>query len=207
MKRAKNNFDFIARAYDHLARLIFGKELMRAQCYFLDRVPPESDVLILGGGSGELLDNLIRQNPTCRIWYVEASIEMIELSKKRIEVVQKVFFIHGTENSIPEGQQFNVVITNFYLDLFNGESLIRVVQTVVPHLKDGAIWLVTDFVETGSIIHRILLRIMYRFFRVVSNIEASRLPDWSAELKKYVRESDSMASRNGFIRSMIFRNR
>src|SRR5688572_7103812 len=109
MKGAKNNFDLIANVYDQLARLIFGKELLKAQCYFLNKVSPDADVLILGGGSGELLNILIRQNPTCRIWYIDASFEMIASAKARIGITQRVIFVHGTEDSIPQDQRFDVV--------------------------------------------------------------------------------------------------
>src|SRR5262245_56174420 len=136
MKRAQNNFDFIAKVYEHLARMIFGNELIKAQCHLLTKIPPNARVLILGGGTGEILDKLVQQNPGCRIWYIDASIEMLEAAKKRASVTENVLFIHGTQDAIPEGQQFDAVITNFYLDLFNGDSLTRVIQTIVLHLRD-----------------------------------------------------------------------
>jgi len=174
-------FDKIASMYDGLARLVFGESIRQAQTCFLNDIPPQSKVLILGGGSGWLLTQLLRLKPECEIWYIEASEKMIELAKATVNS-NHIHFIYGTEDSIPTLIQFDVVITAFYLDLFTEKSLGVVVKKIQNKVKPDGIWLVTDFVGNKKWWQNILLGMMYRFFRVLCGIEAVGLPNWNQSL-------------------------
>ena len=110
-----NNFDSVARIYDKLSNLVFGKAMRRAQtpiCPISRRVQM---CLILGGGTGWLLSELSAVNPTCKVWYIDASAKMIETFKRgdMRNSTHEIVFIHGTEESIPPGITFDAVITNF----------------------------------------------------------------------------------------------
>ena len=50
MKRT--GWDRIARIYDRLARLVYGRQIVRAQVDLLEHISPGSRVLIVGGGTG-----------------------------------------------------------------------------------------------------------------------------------------------------------
>lgn len=204
MKRGGGNFDSVASFYDRLSKLVFGNTLLEAQCHFLNTIPPNSTVLILGGGSGELLQRLLDAQPLCRVYYVDASAKMISLTQKRVGDVTNVTFIRGTENDIPAAVRVDVVITNFYLDLFSELTLQRVVEKIKSHLKPEGIWLATDFVKTSRIADKLLLKLMYIFFRVTSGIEASRLPEWEKEMRKYFMETASKYFRGEFVRSVVY---
>src|SRR5688572_27433406 len=118
-----NNFDSVASFYDRLSRLIFGNSILHAQTLYLPDIPTGANVLILGGGTGWLLCELLAKKPGCKIWYIEASEKMISLSKEATrDTSHRVTFIHGTEDRIPSGITFHVVITHFYLDLFSAGS-------------------------------------------------------------------------------------
>ena len=179
MKNTLNSFDRIAGFYDALARIVFSKHIIDSQRHFLDKINDEGNVLILGGGTGWLLAELLSRKPHCEVWYVEASQRMIALSEEKIAGGKRnVHFIHGTEQSIPPGVLFDGVITNFYLDLFSNESLIKVLSKIKMTMKENACWLVTDFVHRDKWWQSTLLWIMYRFFRTMSSIEARKLPGW-----------------------------
>jgi ubiquinone/menaquinone biosynthesis C-methylase UbiE len=179
MDNALDSFDRIAGFYDALARIVFGKHIADSQRHFLDAVNDGSKVLILGGGTGWLLAELLSRKHDCEVWYVEASQRMIALSEEKTGAVKKnVHFIHGTEQSIPPGILFDFVITNFYLDLFSNESLSKVLSKIKMTMKENARWLATDFVYRGKWWQSVLLWIMYRFFRMMSSIEARSLPEW-----------------------------
>src|SRR5258708_1136346 len=94
-----------------------------AQQYFLGNIREHAKVLILGGGSGWLLANLLRLRQNCEVWYIDASEKMIALSRQKNKPEYRVHFIHGTELDIPLTIQFDVVITNFYFDLFTNHQL------------------------------------------------------------------------------------
>jgi tRNA (cmo5U34)-methyltransferase len=122
-----DRFNLVAGYYDWLVRLVFGKSMREAQAYFLKDVPPGCNVLILGGGTGWILRALLDKQPDCKVWYIEASSEMIKRTKQKIESDQRrVTFIHGTEDSIPDAG-FDFVVTNFFLDLFPSAPLRKVI--------------------------------------------------------------------------------
>lgn len=197
-------FDFLAPIYDSFARLIFGKSITASQTLFLDQVPPNSTVLILGGGTGWLLEELIRQNPSCTVWYIEASSKMIERTRHR-KLNNRVHLIQGTEADIPTNAKIDVVITNFYLDLFSENKLKNVIQHITDQSAPSARWLVTDFVNKGMWWHKWMLKIMYIFFRIVCNIEASHLPIWAKQLND--RKWGEMNSKHwygAFIKSTVW---
>lgn len=203
-KKKANDFDSVAWIYDKLSKLIFGNSLLDAQKCFVSEIKDGSDVLILGGGTGELLVEIINLKSDCRICYVDASDKMIELARKKISENIYVDFVHGTEHDIPAGKKFDVVITNFYFDLFNPEYLSVAIKMIKEHLKSDGTWLVTDFVRTERMIDRTLLRLMYMFFKVMSNIEASYLPEWEHEMKRHFTETRSAVFRKGFVKSVLY---
>jgi len=177
LKRS-NNFDDVAKFYDSLAGLVFGKSMFRAQTSYLADIPAGAKVLILGGGTGWLLNELIKINSTCSIWYIESSSKMLEQSVLNVQTSQRpIQFIHGTEASIPSDIRYDVVITNFFLDLFATESCDTIIKKIKSSLHPESKWIVTDFVNL-SWWHAAMLKAMYIFFRLTCGIEASELPPW-----------------------------
>lgn len=200
-----NNFDRIAWIYDTLARLVFGNAIKKSQLHHLRQLKPNSNILILGGGTGWLLKELIGLQPTSRICYIEASEQMLGLSKKKTDNHHTIQFIHGTEEDIPREAKFDFIITNFYLDLFTNQSLDNVIPRVSVHASPACQWIVTDFVDRRIWWQVIMLKFMYKFFRIATNIQASALPDWNAKLQQYQWHKNTAASfYGGFIESCIY---
>jgi spermidine synthase len=78
------NYDNSASFYDGLSRLVFGRTLIAAQVAFLSSIPKNAKVLIIGGGTGWILEEITRLYPSgLTITYVEISANMMALSQKR----------------------------------------------------------------------------------------------------------------------------
>ena len=87
---AVNDFNFIAPFYDVLARIVFGNAILKAQTTHLSEINENDQVLILGGGTGKLLEHI----PFCdRVDYVEKSEKMIRIAKRRL-VNRSVNFVN-----------------------------------------------------------------------------------------------------------------
>jgi len=201
--RIAKGFDFLAPFYDVLARLIIGNSIVVSQLYFLKRFKECKHVLILGGGSGWLLDSLYRECPDLRIDYIDLSSGMINKSKMKSRNNQRVNFITGTEEDIPD-RLYDGVITNFYLDLFDEKRLNVVIEKVNGSLKNSSLWAFTDFISEQRG-HEMMLWWMYRFFRVIARIEATRLPDWQSCMKVTGNQLlESKKFKNGFIASNLY---
>lgn len=198
-----NGFNKIASVYDRLAKTVYGNSIIDAQKYFLDKITGHSKILILGGGTGWILQEIFEHKPDVEIYYIEASSKMILLAKEKIDD-KKIHFIHGTENDIPQQIRFDVVITNFYLDLFSDDSIQSVLQKIKTSLSPKAQWIVTDFVNEKNW-QRFLLKVMYIFFRLASNIESKKLADWENKILTVGgKEIGSKKFYKGFINTKLF---
>ena len=200
-----NGFDRIAFIYDFLARLVFGKSIINSQKFFLNKIENHHNVLILGGGSGWLLAELLTIRPGCVVWYIEASEKMIGLSRKRVNSDASVHFIHGTEANIPPSIKYDAVISNFYLDLFTDEQLKEVIDKIISSLNAGSQWIVTDFVESNKRWQKLLLKLMYHFFRITCHIGSQKLPQWNKTiLASGVNKTKSEVFYDGFIETALY---
>jgi ubiquinone/menaquinone biosynthesis C-methylase UbiE len=134
---------------------------------------------------------------------------MLAKAKKVVENQSSVNvrFFHGTEEDIAAhiDVAFDAVIANFYFDLFTPLTLNRALNQIVKLMKRKSVLLVSDFVDTRVWWHRLLLFVMYRFFRAVCNIESSRLPDWQGHLTNAgFKELGTKSYYGGFIVSSIY---
>jgi tRNA (cmo5U34)-methyltransferase len=206
MRSELDRFNWIAGIYDWLTRFIFGKAFREAQIYFLKDIAANSTVVIIGGGTGWILRELLEVNAYCKVHYIEASEKMLKKSRAQISTVDltRVKFIHGTEDEIDSRIKYDAVITNFFLDLFSN-SLPTVVQKIKAALSGRSIWIVTEFVDEERLWHRTMLKIMYIFFRTTTGIEATRLPDYEKQLEKAgIKKSKEKLFFGSFIRSAVY---
>lgn len=171
------NYNNSAWFYDSLARLVYGKALINAQVYLLKHIPKNSKVLIVGGGTGWILDELTRIHPSgLQITYVEIASNMMALSKKRNIGNNQVTFINDAIEHVNLPADFDIALTPFLLDNFTDENLTKVFNSIAVLLKPNTLWLNTSFQLTGKWWQRIMLQSMFILFKVICNIEASKLP-------------------------------
>jgi tRNA (cmo5U34)-methyltransferase len=199
-----DKFNWIAGNYDRLVNVVFGKTLLHAQLRFVAELGEKDKVLILGGGTGNFLKELQVRRPSLVITYVEASSEMIKLAKRSIGDISNVFFIHGTQEQIPD-QTFDAIITNFFLDLFPENEIEPLVKSISKHLAPNGKWFVTDFENTQKFSDKLLLRVMYRFFRITESIKATSLPEWRSSFKNQglvLKQEEYF--RNSFVCASVF---
>jgi ubiquinone/menaquinone biosynthesis C-methylase UbiE len=172
------NYNNSAWFYDSLACLVYGKALVNAQVYLLAFIPPNSKILIVGGGTGWILDELTRLHPSgLTITYVEIAQNMMELSQKRNTGDNKITFITGAIENVTLPADFDVALTPFLFDNFTEETLHKVFDGIKSLLKHDALWLNCDFQLTGKWWQSFLLKSMFVFFRLICGIEASKLPE------------------------------
>lgn len=172
------SFNNSAWFYDGLSRLVYGKAIINAQLYLLSFIKPGSNILIVGGGTGWILDELTKLQPSgLQITYVEVAADMMALSRKRNTSGNKVAFINDAIEKVNIAQQFDVAITPFLFDNFVEQTLKNVFDHIHSLLKPNGLWLNCDFQLTGKWWQKILLKSMFLFFRTICGIEASKLPE------------------------------
>jgi tRNA (cmo5U34)-methyltransferase len=201
-----NRFNWIAGVYDSLTRLVFGRSFYKAQCFFLEDLKFRRKVLIIGGGTGWILRELLIVNAGCEVDYIEASSRMLAIARAEISDQDKhrVKFTLGTEKDIDAWPKYDAVITNFFLDLFD-DSLDHVIQKIRASLSKHSLWIVTDFIDQRRWWHRLMLRVMYIFFNLTTGIEARRLPDYERRLANAgIKKSKEEVFFGSFIKTAIY---
>lgn len=199
----QNNYDKVASMYDRLSRLVFQRSQIDAQVSLLKYIPAGSRLLIVGGGTGWILEQLPAVHLS--VTYVEISANMIALSKKRQLHQNTVEFIHLPIESFVPVHDYDVILTPFLFDNFAPERAQPVFQQLHQLLVKDGVWLFTDF-EKSRWWHKLLLKTMYTFFRLVAAVEAKSLYDMSACFREAQYQVVHRASYYvGFIQSVVYR--
>ncbi|MBD2722466.1 class I SAM-dependent methyltransferase [Hymenobacter armeniacus] len=188
---ALRGFDRVAWCYDALAGLVFGPAQRRAQHAALGGLPAAAapHVLILGGGTGWVLTEVLRHRPLATVLYLEASPNMLARARRRLArecpaAGAQVEFRHGTQEALRPGESFDVLVTFFVLDCIPAPELAGALAQLRQAQRPDAPWLVADFRPARRGWRRWLLVAMYAFFRLTTGLRARQLPDVRAELTR-----------------------
>ncbi|WBA42121.1 class I SAM-dependent methyltransferase [Hymenobacter canadensis] len=183
-----SGFDRVAAFYDPLARLVYGRALQAAQQAALIAGLPAGTprVLIIGGGTGWVLAEVLRLRPQAQVLYLEASPRMLARARRQVpaDAAAHVEFRLGTEAALDPSERFEVIVTFFLLDLFEPGRLRQLVARLHHARQPSAPWLLADFAAPRIWWQRGLLTAMYGFFRATTGISARRLPPIHQELKR-----------------------
>jgi ubiquinone/menaquinone biosynthesis C-methylase UbiE len=213
-----NNYDIIARWYDFMSRLVFRQTQVRAQVELLTYLDDGARILVVGGGTGWILDALGARRPSgLRITYVEISANMLALAQKRDWGKNEAVFVHapieqfagGPAPAAPLGGHFDSILTGFLFDNFSPGRAAQVFRQLDALLRPGGAWLFTDFFYQkgrGPFWQRLLMKAMYLFFRLVCRVEAKRLTDMAPYFEEAgYRETCSAFYYGGLIRAAAYR--
>ncbi|MGL1888256.1 MAG: class I SAM-dependent methyltransferase [Reichenbachiella sp.] len=168
-----SDFDLIAPIYDGLAQCVFLGRISKSKAAHLSKMEPDSNILVLGGGTGEILEQINKRVNNCTITYVEMSTRMIERAKRR-KGTNRVQYLNNDFLKTNLAQQYDYIICNYFLDLFHEQVLDNVLIKVsnLLHLKGQLI--VTDFQITRWW-HRPFSVVMHQFFRHTANLQSNEL--------------------------------
>lgn len=176
-------FDRVAWCYDALAGLVFGRALQNAQRVALASLPAGAPhVLVLGGGTGWVLTEVLRRRPLATVLYLEASPRMLARARTRLgrecpAATAQVEFRHGTQAALGPTERFDVLVTFFVLDCVALPHLDGALARLRAAQRPGAPWLLAEFRPAQRGWRRALLTLMYAFFRLTTGLRARELPD------------------------------
>jgi ubiquinone/menaquinone biosynthesis C-methylase UbiE len=176
------SFDTLAPYYRIMERVMAGGVLQRCRTAFLAETAGCRRALLLGEGPGRFLAELLRTSPQVQVTCVERSPRMIEEARRGLsesELARVQFVQADALKWQPPGNEFDLVVTNFFLDCFRAEELESLVTKVGVSATKDSRWLLADFCEpeTGWRKWRAkaVLAFMYAFFRLATGLSASRL--------------------------------
>lgn len=185
---SSKGFDLLAPWYDLLLTIPPGKHIKGSQYFFIDQLPFCEKVLIIGEGTGSFLKEILLKKKTKRIWVVENSKAMVRAAEKKIKRLPesekaKVRFITTPFQEFHTEEKFDLIVTNFFLDLFAEPTVRSMGVKIREMLRPQGSWYFTDFVPLVSSdeygwFKKTYIQILYCFFSVVTGIEGKQLPDF-----------------------------
>ncbi|QQL48306.1 class I SAM-dependent methyltransferase [Mucilaginibacter ginkgonis] len=179
------NYDNTVWFYDTLATLVYGKNIIKAQKEFLNLIPPHSRVLIVGGGTGKILEEVAKVHPAgLTIFYAEVSEKMLSKSIKRSAGKSSVVFYNQPVEDMALAN-IDVAITPFLFDNFDGEYAEKIFRHIDSMTSENALWLNTDFQLTGKWWQVVLLKSMLLFFKLFGAVNNKRTTDMQPVFEKY----------------------
>ncbi|MDQ2712782.1 MAG: class I SAM-dependent methyltransferase [Acidobacteriota bacterium] len=174
--------DAIAPWYQILEYLAFGRRLEQHRFRFLSSAARAQKALVLGDGDGRFLKRFASAYPSLRIDSIEISSAMSALSKSSVGNSANVRLMQGDARifSFPQ-TDYDFIATHFFLDCFAEADLEALVCKVAEHALPEALWIVSEFRKPAGFwrgLHAELwLRTMYLFFRFMTGLQTSKLPD------------------------------
>jgi len=181
--KTHKGFDRLSLIYDLMVKLVFGRVIRESQISLIKQVKNSEKWLILGGGTGWVIEEIFKVHPKVEIAFVEASQKMINRARKR-NPNDGVNYILGSIDQIPNGQDYDVVITAYFWDMFETDHAMAMKRSIDEKVKNDALWLSADFRNTDIWWQKKLTKIMYWFFRITCHIEASELPNFDTIFSK-----------------------
>jgi len=183
------NCDPIAGAYEYLEYASFGLALQRRRCHFLPQLSDSRKVLMLGEGDGRFLAEFARRNPEAEVDYVDASLNMVKLARRRTQLLSAVH-CHRRDllmEPVP-GSGYDTIVTHFFLDCLADADIAELVQRTARCATGEARWVISEFREPEAGWQRLRARLwvagLYAAFRLVTKLSTRKLPDHGVALRR-----------------------
>jgi SAM-dependent methyltransferase len=179
----------VARPYAALERVVFGKALERCRTFLLPLLSPPTRALLVGEGDGRFLERLLEWFPDAQVDVVEPSAAMIRRARLRVGLEGKVQFRCKEILAAELHGPYDLVVTNFVLDVFTVEEIERLVdklRSVAPHGK----WLISEFhvcrdPAAARFASIALISTMYAFFNITTGLMVRSIPPYERVLKEH----------------------
>ncbi len=187
-----NGFDRLARPYRWMEYLTFGRALQRCRCQCLPNLGETRHALVLGDGDGRFTARLLARAPHANVHAVDASPAMLRALRRRCKTAgtedRVTTHLADLSRRLPQALQdcrFDLVATHFFLDCLTTAEVESLADRVKPLLSLDARWILSEFNIPASgfrLPARLLVRLLYLGFRLLTGLRTQQLPDYRAAL-------------------------
>jgi ubiquinone/menaquinone biosynthesis C-methylase UbiE len=185
------NFDPIARPYRWLEYITFGPWLQRCRTAQLGHLAGAQHALFLGDGDGRFLARMLAANTTLTADVVDSSRSMLRILDRRIQrsgpqARRRICLHHADALQWSPRGSYDLVVTHFFLDCFFPHQLEQLFDRVLPHLRPGAQWVISEFAIPRNAFAAYfaggLISLLYRAFGLLTGLPVRTLPDYAPSL-------------------------
>lgn len=152
----RDKYKLVGPIYDWLSAFYSGKSIHECKIAMLDRLQPGDRVLFAGVGHGRDAVHAARRG--AEVTVVDLSETMLKkfqanLAKEGVEVAIRQ--VHGDIMLVEEYERYDMVVANFFLNVFHEDMMVKVLQHLIRLGKPGARVVVGDFsFPTGHLLAR-----------------------------------------------------
>jgi SAM-dependent methyltransferase len=211
MKKAKpeyplNAYNRIAWIYDRLSRWYLGRQFPKSKYIYLDSIRTGQTVLILGGGTGENLPEIVeRIGAQGKVYFMDASKAMIEKAKGRFKrVPPNIQFIHCADFSQIRTVNPDVILTQYFLDVLSNKQLEILFDQLAEVDNKHTEWIFVDFYGIPE--KRRLIKMLIGIFRIAVDHPRKDLPDYAHYFDRWGwKEKESCRFMDGFIQAKVYK--
>lgn len=182
MSGKPERYSRLAGVYSLLETFVYGDGLRRARKALLPRLNPPRRVLILGDTNARMLRAILERYPVRDATMVEFSEGMLARALVRAERAPWAahcrlhWHLHDARTWDYPAGAFDLVVTTFFLDLFQPTDAQALVRRFAHTLRPGGQWLEVDFAPGAPWWARLRRQAAYRFFRMAVGLRARELP-------------------------------
>ena len=127
--------------------------------------------------------------------------------KRVVSEKLKIQFIESRILDFQSNQQFDIICTFYFLDLFLKQELLQTIEKLKMLLKKSGKWLYADFYldDKSPCKHKFVVKLMFIFFETVANIQSQELFDLQlCIMKKGFTRLLHSKFKKGLIQSSVF---
>jgi len=215
-KEAAPNFDKVIPVYDFFKTVLLFGSIQRCQYHHLPFLKESKNLLVIGGGTGKIIEKIHECCNLETMLYVDSSAKMVQEAKrfskaKVTRIYDRIDFQTADVLSLSGNCEFDAIIAPFVLDCFTDEQLDLLGSILQTWLAPGGLFLFSDFHEsrgsmTSRIFSRSITRPLYFTLNALCGLNISRLPDFDQCFHKLpldVLQESSFFS--GVLMSKVFR--
>ena len=206
------NFSWLAPFYDTLGAIAFNGNLHRSQAHLLAHYPPQLDrVLIIGGGTGKFLIELLKKVTVNKLIYLDVSPGMIRQAQKKVAKIfpqqTSIEFICGSLQDIPE-LEYDLIITHYFLDCFPEKEFIETSQVLKGKLAIDGYWSMVDFCTTHSASRskKMVVKALYKFFQLTCRLNCQDLANFDPWFEQNLEVIEQQNFCRGLLKASLYKN-
>ena len=182
-----NSYKLISSYYDTIKHFVLANDPIAAETFFLKDLPKEKSLLVVACGTAEFL-NHINTEYFDQIVCLDANKGMISLAQKRIKSLKlkrHILFKESRFEDFQSDTKFDIIALPFVLDCLKQKDQVIFLNKANELLNDSGNLIITDFQypERKWDLQRFFIVLMYAFFKLSTNIQSTRLPDYDSILK------------------------
>jgi ubiquinone/menaquinone biosynthesis C-methylase UbiE len=169
-----DKYKIIGPLYDFLAMIFSFGQIDKCKTAMNEHIKPDDKVVFAGVGQG--IDAIDAAQRGAEVTVVDLSESMLKIFTRRIrgrDFKHPIRQVHQDILKFDEYDQYDVVYANFFLNVFDQNMMIQVVEQLKKLAKKGGFVVVGDFsLPSGNIVSRLFQNIYWYIADIIFAVMA-----------------------------------